>query len=80
MSATCDSCSMPIETGSLCEHCVDEQGHLQSFEVRFARMTDWQARRHPEQPRERIEADTIAYLATMPAWRDHPEVRARLRG
>jgi hypothetical protein len=25
-------------------------------------------------PREEIERQTLAYMATMPAWRDHPRV------
>ncbi|WP_276611641.1 hypothetical protein [Cryptosporangium phraense] len=37
-------------------------------------MTAWQERRNPEAPRAQIEAETLAYLATMPAWRDHPRV------
>jgi len=69
---------MPIETGQLCQHCVDEHGQLQSFEVRFARMTQWQARRDPDKDRSEIEAETVAWMSTMPAWKDHPEVLARL--
>lgn len=78
MSATtnCESCSMPIESGRYCEHCVDEHGNLQSFDERFERMTSWQARRTPDASRQAIEADTLAFMATLPAWRDHPRVRA----
>ena len=72
----CDSCGMPIESGPYCEHCTDAQGALQPFEQRFERMIAWQARRDPAASRERLEAETLAYLATMPAWRDHPRVRA----
>lgn len=76
----CDSCGMPIETGPYCEHCTDASGRLQPFEERFERMVGWQARRDPQAPRERLEAETLAYLATMPAWRDHPKVRAAGQG
>jgi hypothetical protein len=71
---TCESCGMPIETGRYCSHCTDETGQLQSFEERFERMTAWQARRSPGTPRAEIERQTLAYMATMPAWRDHPRV------
>ena len=73
---TCDSCSMPIETGQYCQYCVNEQGELQPFEERFERMVSWQARRSPEKNREALEAETLAYMAKMPAWKDHPKVRA----
>ncbi len=69
---------MPIESGRYCEHCTDASGNLQSFDERFAAMTSWQERRDPSPARERIEADTIAWMSTMPAWRDHPELVARL--
>ncbi len=71
---SCESCGMPIETGRYCGHCTDETGQLQSFEQRFERMTGWQARRHPGLAREEIERQTLEYMATMPAWRDHPRV------
>ena len=70
----CESCGMPIETGRYCVHCTDETGQLQSFEQRFERMTAWQARRSPGMPREEIERQTLAYMATMPACRAHPRV------
>ncbi len=72
----CGSCGMPIETGRYCEYCTDENGILQSFDERFARMTSWQARRHPEATRQEIERQTLDYMATMPAWQDHPRVVA----
>lgn len=74
MTTSCESCSMPIETGRYCVHCTDADGNLQSFDERFERMVGWQARRHPDQSREQLEADTLAYMATLPAWRDHPRV------
>lgn len=74
----CESCSMPIETGRYCRYCTDEHGNLQNFDTRFANMVSWQERSHPEQSRAEVEAATLRYMATMPAWRDHPEVLARL--
>lgn len=73
----CESCAMPIETGRYCVHCTGPDGELQEFDERFARMIGWQARRHPEQSTAELEAATLAYMATMPAWRDHPRVAAR---
>ena len=75
-TAACESCGMPIETGRYCDHCVDEDGRLQSFEDRFERMVAWQQRREPQASRSELEAKTRAYMATMPAWRDHPSIRA----
>jgi hypothetical protein len=37
-------------------------------------MVAWQARRDPAATREELERQTLSYLATMPAWRDHPRV------
>lgn len=77
MTHKCESCGMPIENGRYCAHCVDASGALQDFDTRFGRMVEWQLR---ERGGERAEAEqqTIAYMATLPAWRDHPQVRARL--
>ena len=72
----CESCGMPIESGHYCQYCTDADGNLQDFETRFATMVDWQARRNPDASREQLEADTRAYLATMPAWRNHPKLVA----
>jgi len=61
---------MPIESGPYCRHCTDENGQLQTFEERFERMVQWQARRDPRAPRAELEKKTLDYMATMPAWRD----------
>ncbi|MFN0283365.1 MAG: hypothetical protein ACKVZ6_15500 [Kineosporiaceae bacterium] len=78
MTATtgCESCGMPIETGRYCAHCTDADGNLQAFEERFERMVAWQARREPDASRADLEAATLAYMGTLPAWRDHPRVAA----
>lgn len=70
----CESCGMPIETGRYCGHCTDESGRLQSFDQRFERMVAWQARRNPAATRAELEQQTLSYMATMPAWQDHPRV------
>lgn len=76
MTHHCESCGMPIESGVYCCHCVDENGDLQDFETRFDRMVSWQERRGAS--REDAERQTLAYMATMPAWSGHPDLRARL--
>ena len=75
-STTCESCGMPIETGRYCQHCVDGTGALQSFGERFERMIAWEARRSPNATRDELEASPLAYMATPPAWQDHPRVIA----
>ncbi len=60
---TCESCSMPIETGRYCPYCVDEKGELQEFEVRFERMIAWQSKKSPGMTRAELELATLAYKA-----------------
>ena len=72
----CESCSMPIETGRYCPYCTNDKGELQSFEERFEKMVSWQARRSPGKSREALERETLAFMARMPAWKDHPKVRS----
>jgi hypothetical protein len=75
-NSTCESCGMPIEAGPYCRHCVDDSGKLQPFEERFERMVQWQAKREPNASREQLESKTLAYMAGMPAWKNHPRVKA----
>ncbi len=72
----CESCGMPIESGPYCHYCVDEHGKLQPFQERFERLVQWQASRTPNASREELEQQTLAYMARMPAWKDHPRVKA----
>ena len=76
-TSSCDSCGMPIESGRYCGYCTDDSGALQPFEDRFARMAAWQARRDPAASKQDIERQVLDYMATMPAWHDHPKVQAR---
>jgi hypothetical protein len=71
----CESCGMPIEAGPYCQYCVDDKGVLQPFEERFERMVQWQARKEPKASRAELEKKTLAYMATMPAWKEHPRVK-----
>jgi hypothetical protein len=59
-----------------CAYCTDEAGHLQSFETRFEKMVAWQARKSPTKSRADVERETLAFMSRMPAWKDHPKVRA----
>lgn len=79
MTMNCESCGMPITTGPYCSHCAGPDGVLQDFPERFERMVAWAMRENPTGPRAEAEARTIAYMSTMPAWKNHPEVLRRLR-
>ena len=63
---------MPIETGRYCTHCTDENGQLQAPDQRFERYERLAGAPPPGTPREEIERQTLDYMATIPAWRDHP--------
>jgi hypothetical protein len=76
MKKNCESCGMPIDNGTYCNYCVDSDGKLQPFDERFERMVQWQMRNKPGVSRADAEKQTLAYMATMPAWRDHPRVKA----
>lgn len=78
MAQSCESCGMPIDSGRYCAYCVDADGKLQSFDVRFEKMVSWQLREKPGLTRAQAEADTLAYMSRMPAWSAHPELRAKL--
>ena len=73
--ATCQSCGMTIATGAYCAHCVGADGALQPFDERFERMVQWALRKNAGLSRPDAEAQTLAYMGTMPAWKDHPRVK-----
>jgi hypothetical protein len=70
----CESCSMPIESGKYCQYCVTSTGELQPFDERFEKMVGWQMRQKPGLSRGAAEQDTLAFMAKMPAWKNHPRV------
>jgi hypothetical protein len=76
--AQCQSCAMPIESGIYCQYCTDDKGKLQPFEERFERMVQWMSRQNPGLPLGEAKKQTLAYMTTMPAWRDHPKLKAAL--
>lgn len=71
----CQSCGMPIETGPYCQYCVDADGKLGSFESRLSGMTAFFMGREPSLSQAEAEKRTRAYMATMPAWKDHPALK-----
>ena len=75
MNHSCESCGMPIDNGCYCTYCVDAEGQLQAFDVRFERMVQWAQREDPALSLEQAERQTLVYMARMPAWADHPRVR-----
>jgi len=72
----CESCGMRLEVGRYCRYCVDESGQLQDFELRFERMVQWALGEDSSLSREQAQAQTLAYMARMPAWAQHPRVVA----
>jgi hypothetical protein len=65
---------MPIETGTYCQYCVTSAGELQPFDERFEKMVAFQMRQTPGLTREIAEHQTLAFMAKMPAWKNHPRV------
>jgi len=76
----CQSCGLPIESGSYCQYCTDSTGKLQEFDVRLEGMTHWMLREEPGLPPATARQRAMAHMATMPAWRDHPQLKAALQG
>ena len=77
MSNGCQSCGMPIEDGLYCDFCTDDSGNLQAFDERFERMVQWTRSQGGTLSQAEAESKTLDYMATMPAWRDHPAVAGR---
>ena len=77
MSETnCQSCSMTIESGDYCEHCTADDGALIGFEECVERFSQWARRREPELDAAAARAKTLDFMASMPAWREHPDLLA----
>ena len=43
-------------------------------------MIQWTRRENPSLDQAAAEQQTLQYMATMPAWKDHPSLRERLGG
>jgi hypothetical protein len=80
MTHHCESCGMPIDNGTYCRYCVDANGQLQDFDTRFERMVQWTLREDAQLSRDEAERRTLAYMARMPAWAQHPRVRDASKG
>ncbi|MCR9247764.1 MAG: hypothetical protein NXI31_22280 [bacterium] len=74
----CQSCTMPIESGPLCQYCGDEHGKLRPFGELFERMVQWTLSQPDAPERAAAERQTIAFMAEQPAWRGHPEITRRM--
>ena len=75
----CQSCGMPVEAGPYCQYCADSSGKLHGFEETVVRMGQFMKRQTPGMTDETAEAAALSYMAGMPAWRDRPELAARLK-
>lgn len=78
-SRRCDSCSMPIESGSLCQHCSDDDGNLIDFDECLERFMQWTRRNEPDLTEADATSKTLQFMASMPAWSTHRELHERLR-
>jgi len=79
-SHTCDSCSMPSKRPVL-SVLRQRAGRASALRGALRAHGSWQARRSPEKNREALEAETLAFMAKMPAWKDHPRsARQRSEG
>jgi hypothetical protein len=67
---------MPTEEGPYCQYCLGPDGKLQAFEDRFERAIKAQARWHPKASRQELERKALTLMAAMPAWQDHPRIKA----
>lgn len=78
-TVSCESCGMPLATPSdhaladpsipYCRYCTLEDGTLQEPDERLERMTQW-AMRHDGVDHAEARARSLAYMRTMPAWKD----------
>ncbi len=75
---TCQSCGMTIDEGSYCQYCTDEHGKLQDFQERLERMEQWLRRQESAVSPDAARHRALAAMAEMPAWRDHPQLKALL--
>lgn len=74
----CESCSMPVDSAKYCCYCTTPSGELEPFEKRFEERIAYQLYDKPWLSREQAERETIGFMRSMPAWREHPRVLERL--
>lgn len=68
---------MTIESGDFCNYCTDDSGALLGFDETFERFVQFAMRRDSSLDRSAAESNTFAFMAGMPAWREHPRVLER---
>ena len=73
--ANCQSCGMPIESGKYCQYCSDGHGNLHGFDETVARMAQFWHSQDKGLSAGAAREKTLAHMATMPAWKDHPKLR-----
>jgi hypothetical protein len=73
--ASCQSCGMPIDGGQYCQYCADSDGKLHGFDETLTRMAEFMRRQDPGLAEDQARRRTIAHMAKMPAWQDHPRLK-----
>jgi len=73
--ANCQSCGMPVNNGRYCQHCGDADGNLHGFDETVSRMAQFWCSQDPKLSPEAAKAKTLSYMATMPAWKNHPKLK-----
>ena len=76
----CSSCTMPIESGTLCQYCSDDNGQLRAFDEIFGRMVQWTLSNEEGIERAAAERKTLEFMGSMPAWKDNATLKVRLQG
>jgi hypothetical protein len=66
---------MAVESGPYCRHCQDSKGNLQAFSERVTRMSLWIHREMPDLSHQQVLAKVLDLMSSMPAWKDHPELK-----
>jgi hypothetical protein len=72
--SNCQSCGMPISSGHYCQYCADSDGRLHGFAETVERMSQFMQSRDQTLSPEQARQATLAHMATMPAWQNHPEL------
>ncbi len=70
----CKSCSMTIDSGDYCQYCTNDSGGLLGFDETLERFVQFAIGRDSTLDRATAEANTRRFMATMPAWREHPRL------
>jgi hypothetical protein len=66
---------MPIDGGQYCQYCTDGDGKLYGFDETVTRMAEFMRRQDPSLSDDQARRKTVAHMAKMPAWQDHPRLK-----